>query len=146
MIQRYFFGVVVLFFLFCGEILGQEKIVEKIPVFPPNYTGYRALVAGENISGYLIKSPVKRLVMPLGSIYFLPSGCGNIAAETKLFIPSSQYQSFLTPDYYVSQLGFFCRKEWQIEKATSLPLRFRLGSLEYTNYLEQKPNYSRRPW
>jgi hypothetical protein len=50
----------------------------------------------------------------------------------------------IKPDFYVKNLGFFCRKEWQIEKSTSIPFRFRLGSLEYTNYLEQKPN-ARKP-
>ena len=46
----------------------------------------------------------------------------------------------IRPDFYSSNFGFFCRKELQIEKTTRLPLRFRLGSLQYNDYLEQKPN------
>lgn len=41
-------------------------------------------------------------------------------------------------DYFVRNFGFFCRKELQFEKQTRLPLRFRLGSLDYCNYLEAK--------
>jgi hypothetical protein len=48
--------------------------------------------------------------------------------------------AILPPSFYSNNLGFFCQKELKLEKFTSVPLRFRLGSLDYVNYLEQKPN------
>lgn len=48
--------------------------------------------------------------------------------------------SVIKADYYTCNFGFFCKKELQFEKATKIPLRFRLGSLQYNDYLEQKPN------
>ena len=41
--------------------------------------------------------------------------------------------------YYIGNLGYFCKKELQIEKTTHLPLRFRVGSLEENNRMEGKP-------
>jgi hypothetical protein len=43
--------------------------------------------------------------------------------------------------YYIGNLGFFCKKELEIEKTAHLPLRFRLGSLEENNRLEGKPGW-----
>jgi hypothetical protein len=44
----------------------------------------------------------------------------------------------LPEDYYTQHFGIMCRKEWQFEKTTHIPLRLRLGSLEECNTLEGK--------
>ena len=46
----------------------------------------------------------------------------------------------IAADYYTQGFGFFCKKELQFEKVTKIPFRFRLGSLQYNDYLEGKPN------
>jgi hypothetical protein len=44
----------------------------------------------------------------------------------------------LPADLYYIQSGFFCKREWELEKMTHIPFRFRLGSLEDCNTMEGK--------
>lgn len=50
----------------------------------------------------------------------------------------------LAPDAATKDYGFFCRQELKGDKALPMPVRFRLGSMQQTDYLEQKP-YARTP-
>jgi hypothetical protein len=130
MSQRIFFYVVVLIFLFNGEILAQEKNVEKFPVFAKKYSISKGFSVLSSQSSFVKMNAVKHPEIALKWVSLAPSAF-------------STYRSFNAPvaqNFYSQHLPFFCRKELQIEKATSIPLRFRLGSLQYTDYLEQKPN------
>ena len=45
----------------------------------------------------------------------------------------------LTPDAYYNQcFGFFCKKEWNWQKHTGIPVKVRLGNYSYTQKLEGK--------
>jgi hypothetical protein len=46
----------------------------------------------------------------------------------------------IAPNFYSSNLAFFCRQEIKIEKAIKIPFKLRLGSVQTVDYLEQKPN------
>jgi hypothetical protein len=61
--------------------------------------------------------------------------------KTNLFkmAPATDFSFQLrTQTFSAETLPFFCKKEWQFERSTHIPLKFRLGSIDYTNMLEGK--------
>ncbi len=61
------------------------------------------------------------------------TGAAPVSLSNLKPAPSIKY------NYYQS-LGTACKVELKLEQATKVPFRFRLGSLQQTDYLEQKPN------
>jgi hypothetical protein len=61
-----------------------------------------------------------------------------VKSTTITSLPLKLY--IIHPDHYSKQLGFFCKNEWAMERKTTLPLRLRLGSIDYVNKMEGKKN------
>jgi hypothetical protein len=68
-----------------------------------------------------------------------PSLAGN-SLMGAVFSPVYFLNAVVPPDFYVNNLGFFCKKEIKFEAVTGIPFRFRLGSVEDCDRLEGKKN------
>ncbi len=64
---------------------------------------------------------------------------GSIPGTTGLMQPAMGEQGgMIHANRVVTHFGFFCKRELELEKTIRVPLKFRLGSLEYCNKLEGK--------
>ena len=125
MTQRFRLFLVVLMLMFVVKFFGQNipQMIKYDPIYQPgvvNLTTIRKNVGSKNFQtfNYVYKHQL--------SFY-----------TYKLVKPA---EIICLKDYYLQNLGSICRMEYKIQKVISVPLRFRIGSLDYTNYLEQKPN------
>lgn len=130
MSKRIFFFLVVCIFNLNGEIFSQQTLhyINKTSLI--SFIDNQSISSSFNFFEFINDSNFKIAFSrknSTSSIFLSGSG--------KFLLAGSIGQ-----DYYSRHLGFFCKQELQIEKLTMVPIRFRLGSLEYTNYLERKPN------
>lgn len=55
---------------------------------------------------------------------------------------SEQIPAATTPlkpeEYYQQHFGFFCKKEWKLEKQTQIPVKLRLGTYQEAQRIEGK--------
>ena len=70
----------------------------------------------------------------------LPKPAFSLINKTNNKEAVNPYQPFavIPQNFYTQHFGIMCKKELVIEKATKIPFRFRLGSLQQCNYLEGK--------
>lgn len=75
------------------------------------------------------------------SSYQIKAGTNSVLHYKTPLTPFVHIQRLEPPvsaDFSTCNYGFFCREELKVEKATKIPIRFRLGSLEQCNYYEGK--------
>ena len=67
----------------------------------------------------------------------------SLSSQTAVFHPFQPLPvTILSGNFSTQHLGYFCRQEMKLQKITGIPLRFRLGSLRYTDWLEGKKDLS----
>jgi|KBSMisStandDraft_5_1062788.scaffolds.fasta_scaffold23716_3 hypothetical protein len=96
-------------------------------------------------SGYLNTNGETKRLFTVSKEMTRPPGSGWSVSEGKLSgtglsgpIFSEADLSRQPADYIYLHSGFFCRREWEIEKATHVPIRFRIGSLADCDAMEGK--------
>ena len=139
--QRFYSFLVVLLLMFCVN----QNLIGQNPFFKFDETEIPFHPTSEWFNKQSPSEIIKR-IGKLNVIYFPVQLFDN-----NLYHYSSPiivlYPVFsLSSNFYSNNLGVVCKKELQLDKLTPVQFRFRLGSLEYTNWMEGKPNATHILW
>jgi hypothetical protein len=70
---------------------------------------------------------------------------GKDFIKTYFYLPPAMQvnnvkKNVVPANFYFTNLGFFCKQELKIQATTRLPLKLRLGSVPYCDWMEGKKN------
>ena len=152
--ERNYFFLIVWLLMFSGELFPQQKtknIFQDSLIKPLHLQELAPPVAGvsgnmkagigawggKNRPVFSVRAQPAAFVSRFSpGLFFSLPGCGY---------PQDRFIPLHLPDasFYPNSLGVICRTELKMDKLTPVPVRFRLGSLEYVNWMERKPNAGR---
>ncbi|HEY8734399.1 MAG TPA: hypothetical protein VIL90_07525 [Puia sp.] len=122
----------------------QQRIISFLVVWLTMFSSI--YTSGQNISRSALKRDFLHLSLPGTKIQKMthntdyPGGL-DLAYRGLIVTSLNKKNDDLYPvtiNTYNSPQAIFCKMEWEIEKETHIPLRFRLGSLADCNMLEGK--------
>ena len=131
--------ILVVLLMLSGKIFSQDTVCNKIPALYKNiciYSGHYECIKKIRPND-CVKLPIDYTVFTNFNFekqLSLDIKPDSLKRYNNRFLLGAPVQS----SFYSDHLAFFCKKEVQLEKFTSVSLRFRLGSLDYVNWLEGK--------
>lgn len=135
--ERKVYFLVVLNLFFFGEIFSQDfTIGVGVESISKLHSTKLLQVKTQQVCNAFLKSNPERSTVAALIIKKLP-GCTK-DLQNPLFIGGSAFGQPLPDDLYFRHLGLFCKQEIKVEKMLKVPVKLRLGSLNYVNYLEGK--------
>ena len=144
MAQRLKYFLVVLLLMFAKENFSQINNIDSVKICIPPLQ-QKAITLKGHFESFIIRH---RKVRNENSKYLIANPFSRCIWDKNYSNKNYYLTTAVSPSIYFNvlesnlfkQVAFFCIAEDKFEKQTSIPLRIRLGSLDYTNYLEQKPN------